>query len=43
MPSDPNLYILQLALLLQYIRWDRADIVGFSIVRLSIPNSQKGD
>jgi len=28
---DPNLCIVQLALLLQYIRWDAADIVGFSM------------
>lgn len=28
---DPNLCITQLALLLQYVRWDAADIVGFSM------------
>lgn len=32
-PSDPNLYAVQLALLLQYIGWENTDIVGFSIVR----------
>ena len=31
-PQDPNLYILQLALLMQYVKWDAADIVGFSMV-----------
>jgi len=30
-PQDPNLYILQLALLMQYVRWDSADIIGFSM------------
>lgn len=29
---DANLCILQLALLLQYIHWDRTDVVGFSMV-----------
>lgn len=33
-PSDPNLYAVQLALLLQYIGWENTDIVGFSIVRV---------
>ncbi|EKM59105.1 uncharacterized protein PHACADRAFT_181109 [Phanerochaete carnosa HHB-10118-sp] len=28
---DPNLCIMQLALLLQYLRWDAADVVGFSM------------
>lgn len=31
-PYDAHLYILQLALLMQYIGWDKADIVGFSMV-----------
>ena len=33
-PSEPNLYVLQLALLLQYLHWDRANIIGFASVRL---------
>lgn len=28
-----NLFITQLALLMQYVRWDSAHIVGFSMVR----------
>lgn len=33
LPCDPNLSIIQLALLLQYIGWDAVDtIVGFSMV-----------
>jgi hypothetical protein len=31
-PYDAHLYILQLALLMQYIGWDQADVVGFSMV-----------
>lgn len=31
LPSDANLFGLQLALLLQYIGWESTDIVGFSI------------
>ena len=38
--SDLNLYIPQLSLLLHYIRWDRADIVGFSIASSCITSSQ---
>lgn len=35
-PHDPNLYAIQLALLLQYLRWDSTDVVGFSLVRRSL-------
>lgn len=34
LPSDTNLYILQLAMLMQYIHWDSADIIGFATVRM---------
>ena len=30
---DANLFITQLALLMQYVKWERANIVGFSMVR----------
>ena len=30
---DANLYTTQLALLLQYVGWDKASIVGVSMVR----------
>ena len=33
-PSDVNLYTIQLALLLQYVGWNSAYIVGFSMVCL---------
>ena len=33
-PSDVNLYTIQLALLLQYVGWHNAYIVGFSMVYL---------
>lgn len=39
-PSDPNLYNIHLALLLLHIRWDRADIINFSIATYSITISQ---
>ena len=32
---DANLFVTQLALLLQYVRWDAAHIVGFSMVSTS--------
>lgn len=35
-PSSPNLYTAQLASLLQYIGWEKANIVGFSIVRTAL-------
>lgn len=31
---DSNLYITQLALLMQHVRWDNAHMVGVSMVRL---------
>ena len=31
---DTNLYTTQLAHLMQYIRWEKANIVGISMVRL---------
>lgn len=33
---DVNLYTTQLALLLQYIGWEKAHIVGFSMVRMAV-------
>ena len=39
LPSDANLFGLQLALLLQYIGWESTDIVGFSIVRMASLNA----
>jgi pimeloyl-ACP methyl ester carboxylesterase len=33
---DTNLYTNQLALLMQYLKWERANIVGVSMVRLVI-------
>ena len=36
LPCDPNLCIIQLALLLQYVGWDATDVVGFSMVRIYI-------
>ena len=32
-PSDATLFVTQLALLMQYVRWEEAYIVGFSMVR----------
>lgn len=32
LPYDANLFTIQLALLMQYVRWDAATIVGFSMV-----------
>ena len=32
-PSDGTLFVTQLALLMQYVRWETAHIVGFSMVR----------
>lgn len=31
---DPNLFVTQLALLLQFVGWQKSAIVGFSMVRL---------
>lgn len=31
---DTSLYVTQLALLLQYIRWDKTDVVGVSMVSI---------
>ena len=35
MAYDAGLYTTQLALLMQYVRWERAHVVGFSMVSLS--------
>ena len=35
LPCDAKLFTTQLALLMQYVRWDAAHIVGFSMVGTS--------
>lgn len=37
-----NLFVTQLALLLQYLKWDHAHIAGFSMVRILLKSSMLG-
>ena len=39
---DVSLYVTQLALLLQYVGWDKADLAGISMVRLGPSARSRG-
>lgn len=38
LPYDASLFTIQLALLMQYVKWDAATIIGFSMVSIKSLN-----